>query len=339
MNPVSAESLSPDLDGFLALSAELTGFDRGTLSGTGMVGVYFQCLREQLGEEGVRSLLDTAGITDAHACQRLIRLWYTGLWGERQVHPDAYREGLFWRAIGASPPGSRPPGYGTWALEPPLGAELAKGLVSLLLVLTMLFGGWVDVAQAADSGDLQRLEQSNSCNRCDLSAADLARKDLYSATINGANLTGADLSGSLMSDSRLAQATLDNANLQGVYLTGADLSNATLNHANLRKGKLTNAILRGTSLNEADLEGADLSSADLRQSQLTGAHLVEANLTGAQLQNADLSGADLTRADLRHSNLKGADLEGALLCGADLLEALMPDGLRSVGDSTLTNAC
>ncbi|MFN9628607.1 MAG: pentapeptide repeat-containing protein [Cyanobacteriota bacterium] len=338
MNP-SAESLSPDLARFLTLSADLTGFDTGTLSGTGMVDVYFQCLQDQLGEEDVRSLLDSAGTSDATACQQLIRLWYTGIWGERQVNPEAYREGLFWRAIGANPPGSRPPGYGTWALEPPLRSELARALVSLLLILTMLFSGWVDVAQAADSGALQRLEQSNSCNRCDLSGADLAHKDLYSATINGANLTGADLSGSLMSDSRLAQATLEGANLQGVYLTGADLSNATLSHANLSNGKLTNAILRGTSLNEADLQGADLSSADLRQSQLTGAHLVGANLAGAQLQNADLSGADLTRADLRHSNLKGAHLEGALLCGADLLEALMPDGLRSVGDSTLSNAC
>jgi uncharacterized protein YjbI with pentapeptide repeats len=322
------------LDDFLSLSASLTGFERSTLLATGLLDTYYHFVRQQLGEVGLHSLLSREGTTDSTASQRLIRLWYTGLWEDTLVHPEAYREGLFWRAVGANPPGSRPPGYGTWALEPPLRSELARGLTSLILILILLFAGWVETAQAAASADLLKLEQSNSCNRCDLSAADLAHRDLYGAAINGADLSGADLSGSLMSDARLAVA-----HLEGVYLTGADLSNAVLSGADLRNGKLTNAILRGGNLKEARLEGADLSSADLRQAQLAGARLAAANLAGAQLRDADLSGADLRNADLRHADLRGAHLDGAQLCGADLLQALMPDGLRSGGDSPRIQAC
>lgn len=327
------------LDDFLSLSATLTGFERSTLLATGLLDTYFQVVQQQLGDEGLHSLLHSADTTESEATPKLIRLWYTGLWEDTLVHPEAYREGLFWRAAGANPPGSRPPGYGTWALEPPLRAELAKGLASLVLMLSLLFCGWVDVARAATSADLLKLAQSNSCILCDLSAADLAHRDLYGATINGSDLSAADLSGSLMSDASLKRAHLEGANLQGVFLTGADLSNAALRGANLRNGKLTNAILRGGSLQDAQLEGADLSSADLRQAQLAGAHLAAANLAGSQLRDADLSAADLRNSDLRHADLRGARLDGAHLCGADLLQALMPDGLRSDGDSPLTKDC
>ncbi|MGQ4488536.1 hypothetical protein ACN6LM_006004 [Streptomyces sp. SAS_281] len=36
------------------------------------------------------------------------------------VSPDAYTEGLLWRAIGAHPSGARAPGYGSWATPPAL---------------------------------------------------------------------------------------------------------------------------------------------------------------------------------------------------------------------------
>jgi hypothetical protein len=35
------------------------------------------------------------------------------------VSPDAYTEGLLWRAIGAHPSGAKAPGYGSWA-DPPV---------------------------------------------------------------------------------------------------------------------------------------------------------------------------------------------------------------------------
>lgn len=36
------------------------------------------------------------------------------------VSPDAYTEGLLWRAIGAHPSGAKAPGYGSWANPPAL---------------------------------------------------------------------------------------------------------------------------------------------------------------------------------------------------------------------------
>ncbi|NEC67557.1 hypothetical protein G3I41_23410 [Streptomyces sp. SID9727] len=36
------------------------------------------------------------------------------------VSPDAYTEGLLWRAIGAHPSGAKAPGYGSWATPPAL---------------------------------------------------------------------------------------------------------------------------------------------------------------------------------------------------------------------------
>lgn len=316
------------LQAFLTLSVNLTGFDQGTLLATGLAERYYDVVLEELGAAGLDDLLDAAA-EEAPSAKLLIRLWYTGLWKETLVGPESYREGLFWRAVGANPPGSRPPGYGTWALEPPLRAALARRLGTLILVLAVLFGGWGGMAQAANSGDLSRLEQTKTCNRCDLTRADLAHIDLYGVAITATDLTGADLSGSLMNDARLVQSILVDADLHGVYLTGADLSGSVFSRADLRQARLTNAILRGSVLRDAQLEGADLNSADLRQAQLMNAHLASAQLAGSRLQNADLTGADLTNADLRHADLRGAQLEGALLCGADLQQALMPDGRRS----------
>jgi len=67
--------------------------------------------------------------------RNIIKLWYVGVWyalgpewadsfgvpehdGTFTASPQAYPEGLLWRAIGANPPGARAPGYGSWA-EPP----------------------------------------------------------------------------------------------------------------------------------------------------------------------------------------------------------------------------
>jgi hypothetical protein len=67
--------------------------------------------------------------------RNVIKLWYVGVWyelppewaeafgvlendGTFTASPQAYPEGLLWRAIGANPPGARAPGYGSWA-EPP----------------------------------------------------------------------------------------------------------------------------------------------------------------------------------------------------------------------------
>lgn len=333
----------PQLLPFLELSSRLTGFDRASLLGTGMAERYHDVVLQGLGAAGFEGLLGSneeaaptvLAAAEPHPftpAQQLIQLWYLGLWDGELVDAQAYREGLLWKAIDANPPGSRPPGYGTWALEPPLRASLARGLASLVLVVSLVlasFAGWAAPVQAASPSDLVRLQQTHRCSGCDLVDAALAGSDLFGVSISSSDLTGADLSDSLISDGRLVQSTLSQANLQGAYLTGSDLSGSRLNGADLRRARLTNTILRSTNLADAKLAGADLSSADLRQAQMVGADLVGANLAGSRLQKADLSGADLSDADLRHADLSDALLEGARLCGADLMGALLPDGTRS----------
>lgn len=125
----------PLLPTFLEVSCHLTGFDAGMLLGTGLLETYHDLLLKCLGEERLRGLLyeqtpqpastNTTEMppamqdpgSDALTC-RLIRLWYTGHWGGEMVSAAAYRGGLLWRAIGVSPPGSRPPGYGSWSQPP-----------------------------------------------------------------------------------------------------------------------------------------------------------------------------------------------------------------------------
>ncbi|GGT05106.1 hypothetical protein [Streptomyces griseoviridis] len=64
--------------------------------------------------EGTRSLAVSgqhqAGEDPAHGGQERKPLFV--------VSPDAYTEGLLWRAIGAHPSGAKAPGYGSWANPP-----------------------------------------------------------------------------------------------------------------------------------------------------------------------------------------------------------------------------
>jgi hypothetical protein len=120
----------PHLTPFLSISSSLTGFEVSTLLGTGMAERYHDLLLDQLGSDGFAALLsapptsppaaDPAETDAMTPHQKLIRLWYTGIWENIMVDPAAYPVGLIWRAIGANPPGARAPGYGTWALKPTL---------------------------------------------------------------------------------------------------------------------------------------------------------------------------------------------------------------------------
>jgi hypothetical protein len=65
----------------------------------------------------------------------IVKMWFLGIWYELpsewtdaygahqgdttfMVSGTAYTEGLLWPAIGANPPGAKPPGYGAWASPP-----------------------------------------------------------------------------------------------------------------------------------------------------------------------------------------------------------------------------
>jgi hypothetical protein len=144
-----------DLDGFVSLSAELTGFTAFRLTGTGMARDYLQATTDVVGADVVTRLLaahaslpdDPSEREDAlraslladellgPVARNIIKMWYVGTWYQLPVEwretyghnergatfvvsPTAYTEGLLWPAVGANPPGAKGPGYGTWSLPP-----------------------------------------------------------------------------------------------------------------------------------------------------------------------------------------------------------------------------
>ena len=131
---------------FLDFSVEVTGFSKFDLQGTGQVDLYFETIWGVIGGEMFKELLQTF---DKHKdvekilaspklgviARNIIKLWYIATWEELPpvwreqfgttlndstfiASPQAYPEGLVWRAIGVNPPGAKAPGYGTWS-EPP----------------------------------------------------------------------------------------------------------------------------------------------------------------------------------------------------------------------------
>lgn len=147
-------------DGFLSLSCALTAFSEFNLLGTGLAHRYLQTLDDVVGVEITDRLLKAfAAIPEGDEKQRnhvlrvtilgdellgdvaraLTKLWYSGTWFELPagwterfgpkpndttfvVSPDAYVEGLLWKAIGAHPAGAKAPGYGSWAYPPQIPA-------------------------------------------------------------------------------------------------------------------------------------------------------------------------------------------------------------------------
>ena len=130
---------------FLEISAELTGFCRVELAGTGMTDDYLAALDAVLPAGLVDRLLaaprPSQPVDDAElgpVARNVILLWYRGAWSalpqdwraahgaspndkDHVVSAAAYRAGLQWAAACAHPAGAAPQGYGAWA-APPAGA-------------------------------------------------------------------------------------------------------------------------------------------------------------------------------------------------------------------------
>lgn len=131
---------------FVALSAELTGFDDFDLAATGLTALYLETAIDRIGPDTWQRLFATwhamaglppkrrvAEVADrimgdvnlADAAQRIIALWYVGSWyavipaGSHTVSAAAYVEGLMWKAMRTHPMGAKPQGYGAWASNPP----------------------------------------------------------------------------------------------------------------------------------------------------------------------------------------------------------------------------
>ncbi|WHA44030.1 hypothetical protein [Agrobacterium larrymoorei] len=148
--------MSSRTDAFVSLSSTLTAFTEFHLLGTGMAKAYLAALDHVVGEDITDRLLEAFDdIPDGEEHERrkairakilgdemlgdvaraLTKLWYSGTWFELPhrwserfgpkpndttfvVSPEAYVEGLLWKAIGAHPAGARAPGYGSWAAAP-----------------------------------------------------------------------------------------------------------------------------------------------------------------------------------------------------------------------------
>ena len=80
------------------------------------------------------------------------------------------------------------------------------------------------VLYAFNQADLQKLNSTNKCPKCDLSNANLSKIDMYGADLLGANLAGANLSESAFEDADLRGANLTGANIKGTSFSGAKLS-------------------------------------------------------------------------------------------------------------------
>ena len=78
----------------------------------------------------------------------------------------------------------------------------------LLTTITMALALLASNASAFDPDDLQKLKDTGSCSRCDLSGADMWWANLEDADLGGANLMG--------------------ASLRKVYMNGAILCNKTM---------------------------------------------------------------------------------------------------------------
>ena len=152
--------MSSRFEAFLGLSVELTAFSRFDLLGTGLAERYLTTLDKVVGGEITDTLLAAfVALPPAEGEARiqavrttilgnellgdvaraLIKLWYSGTWFELScgwterfgprpadttfvVSPDAYVEGLLWKAIGAHPAGAKAPGFGSWAFPPKIPA-------------------------------------------------------------------------------------------------------------------------------------------------------------------------------------------------------------------------
>ncbi len=101
----------------------------------------------------------------------------------------------------------------------------------------------IDVSNAFQQKDLDKLLTTRQCEWCDLRRADLS----------GSKLSGARLGGAALSNANLSNADLSGANMRSTYMYGANLTGANLSRAKLDKANLREAELSGVNLLDASL--------------------------------------------------------------------------------------
>jgi hypothetical protein len=104
---------------------------------------------------------------------------------------------------------------------------MRKTAVGLMVLIACSFLCAPAGVSAFNAQDLQKLNTTNKCSKCDLSGANLEGIDLYGADLSGANLSGANLKGTLFNDADLRGANLKGASAdKETSFTGAKLSEA-----------------------------------------------------------------------------------------------------------------
>lgn len=150
-------ALSEDLTGFSAFRLRATGLADTHLAhlserlGPGVLAALLEAhaaaRAEAVGDDdALARALRHRVLSDPRLgppARSLLKLWYVGVWhalppewhaayggafddADCVPRPAAYTEGLLWPAVGASPAGAKPHGYGIWAHPPRIPDPLAK---------------------------------------------------------------------------------------------------------------------------------------------------------------------------------------------------------------------
>jgi uncharacterized protein YjbI with pentapeptide repeats len=125
--------------------------------------------------------------------------------------------------------------------------------IALLILLLFPSPAW-----AANPSQIVKLQNTKTCQVCDLTGAYLPVSNLDYTFILASDLSRANLVGSSIKFSNLSRATLN----------GSNLSHVSFKHTKLLLTDFTNAIFDQTDLTEADLTSATISESQLAKAKL-----------------------------------------------------------------------
>ena len=110
------------------------------------------------------------------------------------------------------------------------------------ILLTLLFLFFAAKLYSYKSENLEKLQNTGACAKCDLTGANFHEADLQEVNLNGAILHHANL----------RRSNLSGADLSSAMLFRADLFGANLTDANLEGSKFCNTILPLGSISVKD---------------------------------------------------------------------------------------
>ena len=103
--------------------------------------------------------------------------------------------------------------------------KLSMLVVHIFLLSMVGFSGQVG---AYDEKDVEKLNATGNCQKCDLREANLTWANLEGANLEDANLYGAKLEGADLGGANLTGAKLEGANLEGAKLCRTTMPDGTM---------------------------------------------------------------------------------------------------------------